>query len=165
MLLDPVRQFAKPHRTRRTGLLSLPGTLSVDLDVEYPQVKHHSLDEWLALPPEQQAPRDALAMYEVARGKVRIALIDAQTRSLHSMILGPKRGLSQFKAALEKQSSARDERPEVESGSGSGLGSGSGTKVAEIKPPGSEPQPGPKDSVIGSETEPETEPDPITRVA
>src|SRR5829696_6400721 len=99
-MLDQVRQFARPHRARRTGLISLPGSLSVDLDVEYPQVKHHSLDEWLALPPEQQAPRDALAMYEVARGKVRIALIDGQTRSLHSMILGPKKGLSQFKAAL-----------------------------------------------------------------
>ena len=163
MLLDPVRQFARPHRTRRTGLISLPGTLSVDLDVEYPEVKHHSLDEWLALPPEQQAPRDALAMYEVARGKVRIALIDAQTRSLHSMILGPKRGLSQFKAALEQEASATDERPEVESGSGSG------TELAEIKSPGSEPTGGPKESVIGpqteTETQTETEPAPITRVA
>lgn len=132
MRSDHSRRFTRPRRARRTGLICLPGTLAIELDAEYPEVPRRSIDEWLELPPAQRAPRAAIAMYELARGKVRIAIIDAQAQALHSIIEGPRRALPRVMAALSELAGAA--RPPVDLLQ---------AQLDDVKPDGTTPPGGP----------------------
>lgn len=140
MRSDQSRRFSRPRRTRRTGLICLPGTLAIELDAEYPEVPRRSIDEWLALPPGQRAPRAAIAMYELARGKVRIAIVDAQAQVLHSIIEGPRRALPRVTAALSELARAAVAGARTIKSTNK---RGDGVKLADIKGDGSTPPGGP----------------------
>jgi hypothetical protein len=144
MLSDPSRRFTRSRHARRTGLICLPSALAIELDAEHPEVPLRSIDEWLELPPEQRAPRAAFAMYEIARGQVRIAIIDAQAQVLHSMIESPKRALPRFTAAFAELAGA-ERSPEARALDRVDMAiAADDVQLFDIKPPGDDPGPGPQ---------------------
>jgi hypothetical protein len=97
-------------RSAHGGLICVPTALAVDPRAEVPEVPHLSIEEWFALPPEEQAPPVAAAMYAVCGSDVIVAILDGREGTLRSVIEGPRKLLGRVAAVLLDSSESSTQR-------------------------------------------------------